>query len=101
MENRAMKTTEEWTIDASTVKLLNLGKGLVGHVIRCVSGTLWVTQEGDSRDHFLAAGEEFVIEAPGVVVVQALAPATGRFGPSPFSQEKLEQYLFDRNGRAA
>ena len=95
-----MKTTEEWTLDPSTVKLINLGRKAIGQTIRCLSGTLWVTQEGDSRDHLLSAGDEFVIETPGAVVVQAFAPAVAEFGPH-YSQETLEQYLFDRGGRAA
>lgn len=95
-----MKTMEEWTLDPSTVKLLNLGRKMAGHVIRCLSGTLWGTQEGDGRDHVLAAGEEFVIESTGVIVVQAFTPALVEFGPRA-GQETLEQFLFDRNSRAA
>ena len=92
--------TEEWTLDPSTVKLLNQGRKMVGHAIRCLSGTLWVTQEGDGRDHVLAAGDEFVIESTGVIVVQAFTPALVEFGPHQ-PQESLERFLFDRNGRAA
>ena len=92
--------TEKWILDPSTVKLISLGRKLAGHVIRCLSGTLWVTQEGDPRDHILAAGDEFLIEAPGAVVVQAFTPAVAEFGPG-YSQETLEQFLFDRGGRAA
>jgi hypothetical protein len=95
-----MNTVEEWTLDPSTVKLLNLGKKMAGYAIRCVSGSLWVTQEGDGRDHVLAAGDEFVIESPGTIVVQAFTPARVEFGPRG-SQERLERFLFDRNGRAA
>ena len=95
-----MKTMEEWTLDPSTVKLINLGRKMAGHVIRCLAGTLWVTQEGDSRDHVLAAGEEFVIESTGVIVVQAFTPALVEFGPRR-TQESLEDFLFDRNNRAA
>jgi hypothetical protein len=99
METRLMNI-EEWTLDPSTVKLLNQGRKMVGHAIRCLSGTLWVTQEGDGRDYVLAPGDEFVIESTGVIVVQAFAPALVAYGPH-HSQEKLERYLFDRNGRAA
>jgi len=95
-----MKTTEEWTLDPSTVKLINLGRKAIGQMIRCLSGTLWVTQEGDTRDLLLSAGEVFVIETTGVVVVQAFAPAVAEFGPG-YSEEMLESYLFDRNDRAA
>ena len=77
-----MKTVEEWTLDPSTVKLLNLGRKMVGHVIRCLSGTLWVTQEGDARDHILGPGEEFAIESTGVVVVRRSPPRSSSSGPA-------------------
>jgi len=99
-----MKTVEEWTLDPSTVKLLNMGKKMAGTVIRCCSGSLWVTQEGDSRDHLLSGGEEFLIETPGAVVVQAFTPALVQFGPRSSgsgSQESLERTLFERGERAA
>ena len=95
-----MKTMEEWTLDPSTVKLLNLGRKMTGNVIRCLSGSLWVTQEGDARDHVLSAGEEFVIESAGVIVVQAFTPALVEFGPRG-TQESLERFLFDPGSRAA
>jgi hypothetical protein len=59
-----------------------------------------VTQEGDARVHVLPAGDEFVIESTGVIVVQAFTPAPPEFGPRA-EQESLEQFLFDRNSGAA
>lgn len=35
-------------------------------------GALWITQEGDTRDHFLQPGESFLLEREGVVIVSAL-----------------------------
>jgi len=35
-------------------------------------GRLWVTQEGDSRDHILAAGQSMVLERGRLTLVQAL-----------------------------
>ena len=96
-----MKTLEEWTLDPSTVKLVNLGNKLIGTVIRCTSGTLWVTQEGDPRDHVLHIGDELRIAMPGPIVIQAFTPAIATFGPGTGAPESLEQYLFDRGRRAA
>jgi Protein of unknown function (DUF2917) len=40
--------------------------------ISCLSGVLWVTQEGDVRDLFVAGGESLTLSARGVGVVTAL-----------------------------
>jgi hypothetical protein len=47
--------------------------------IKAVSGTLWVTQQGDPTDYFLAAGETFTPkQRSGLLVVQAMQDATLR-----------------------
>jgi len=46
--------------------------------IACLSGVLWVTQEGDWRDLFLGPGESFNLLARGVTLVTALEPASVR-----------------------
>ena len=76
-----MKTIEELTLDLSTVQLINIGRGMDARIIRCISGTVWVTQAGDSRDHILAEGQTLLIESPDVVVIQAFGPALVRLEP--------------------
>jgi hypothetical protein len=44
--------------------------------IRCDSGMVWITQDGDPRDVVLAAGEQFTVDRPGAVVVLAIDGAT-------------------------
>jgi hypothetical protein len=44
-------------------------KHLQGHQVRCTSGTLWVTLEGDERDYFLSAPESLPIPDRGMVVL--------------------------------
>jgi hypothetical protein len=44
-----------------------------GTLVQCLSGTLWLTQEGDARDLILEAGDEFCIERDGLSVVSALS----------------------------
>jgi hypothetical protein len=43
-----------------------------GAFVRSLRGTLWVTQDGDSEDHFVRAGESFTIERDGVTLVSTL-----------------------------
>ena len=43
-----------------------------GIKILCRSGSRWITQEGDSRDHLLEKMGDFAINRDGLVVVQAL-----------------------------
>lgn len=44
-----------------------------GTRIEPFEGTLWITEEGESRDFVVAAGEAFVVARPGRTLVQALA----------------------------
>ncbi|HEX2829736.1 MAG TPA: DUF2917 domain-containing protein [Burkholderiales bacterium] len=43
-----------------------------GAAVHGVGGTLWLTQEGDQRDHVLAAGTTFCTDRAGRVVLSAI-----------------------------
>jgi hypothetical protein len=43
-----------------------------GAAIRVVSGTVWLTQEGDVRDHCVSPGMTFVADRAGRVVLTAI-----------------------------
>jgi DUF2917 family protein len=45
-------------------------------VLRVQSGALWVTQEGDSRDYYLADGSAFQLTGNGLVIAQATRPSS-------------------------
>jgi hypothetical protein len=47
-----------------------------GMCISCDEGIVWLTQQGDPTDHFLAPGEEFIIRCTGTVIVEARRNAT-------------------------
>lgn len=46
-----------------------------GVLLQALSGRLWLTQEGDSRDIVLEAGDEVRITRPGLSLVHALREA--------------------------
>ena len=52
------------------------------------SGRVWLTQAGDADDHFLAAGEDWLLCGPGAVVVECDSVEVARLrvwhaGPAP------------------
>ncbi|MBI2311292.1 MAG: DUF2917 domain-containing protein [Betaproteobacteria bacterium] len=49
--------------------------GARGVTLRCLSGRLWITEEGGGGDVFLAAGEFHRIGHGGVTLIEALEPA--------------------------
>jgi Protein of unknown function (DUF2917) len=56
-----------------------LAKGRVRHVhdglgrrVECVSGSIWITQDGDRRDVVLGPGEAFEFDRRGDAIVSAL-----------------------------
>jgi len=42
-----------------------------GTRMRCLLGSVWVTQDGDPRDIVLEAGESFTLDRDGVAIVYA------------------------------
>ena len=53
-------------------KIWNIEGDRRGDVITCLSGRLWVTQEGDMKDYIVEPGRAFWVTKAGTVVVQAL-----------------------------
>jgi hypothetical protein len=43
-----------------------------GRRISGLRGALWITQEGDTRDVIVKAGQDFVLDRNGLTVAQAL-----------------------------
>jgi len=50
-------------------------EGARGRGVVVFAGKLWITQQGDLRDHFVSAGESFTFDQPGLALIEALEPA--------------------------
>ncbi len=62
------------TMTVRTMKkneLLSIARPL-GSRIDCIHGCIWITQDGDSRDTLLSAGEHHVADGSTRLIVQAL-----------------------------
>ena len=49
------------------------GRGLQ---VRVTRGSVWITEEGDTRDRFVSAGGRFRVESRGLTLVSALSRST-------------------------
>jgi hypothetical protein len=66
------------------IRPLRLGTGELftisdgeGFTVTCLEGSVWITQSDDRRDIALVAGQDFVLDKPGLALVCAAAgPAT-------------------------
>src|SRR5476649_322219 len=46
-----------------------------GSIVTCVSGSVWLTMEGDTRDVVLEPGASFVVDRDGLTILAAQAPS--------------------------
>src|SRR5258707_8944954 len=66
-----MTREAKWTtLSLETLHTLPVCSG-VGAKIVCLSGELWITQEGDARDFTLGPGQVFTIDRKGLVLAHA------------------------------
>ncbi len=79
---RKAHRSEQWNIRSTVFKTLDLPGGTLvpfsstrGERVRVLSGRVWLTEEGDLRDAFLASGEEVALGGRGLAVIEALTPA--------------------------
>ena len=53
-------------------ELLDLGKELQGAKIVCREGCCWITLAGDSHDHIIKHGNNFIVRSKGRVLITAM-----------------------------
>jgi hypothetical protein len=50
-----------------------------GDRVECLSGSLWITQDGDPRDCVLGPGDAFVADRDGRLIASAMGAGGARF----------------------
>lgn len=56
-------------INQTALHIKGVGRGLE---VKCVRGSLWITQHGDLEDRVIGNGQSFVLSRPGLSLVTAL-----------------------------
>ena len=56
-------------INQTALHIEGVGRGLE---VKCVRGSLWITQHGDLEDRVIGNGQSFVLDRPGLSLVTAL-----------------------------
>jgi len=56
-------------------EILTLQESQHGFAIECKEGLVWVTCNGDSKDHMLFGGKRFIPKTRGNVVIEAINDA--------------------------
>jgi len=72
---------EDTSMELARNQMLTITGGL-GMTVTCVRGSIWITQNNDSRDVVLATGEMFVVDRDGVALLSAMAPSTVALQPA-------------------
>ena len=63
------------SLDLARGNLLRIEDGR-GMLVRVIRGSMWITEEGDQRDRFVAAGSQFRIASNGLTLVSAISSGT-------------------------
>ena len=71
------------------------GRGIVLEVKR---GTLWLTQEGDTRDRYIKAGDWLRLDADGLVIASALSRSIVCIATSEGADARLPMLVRDAAG---
>ena len=69
----------------------------VGSAVHCITGRVWLTQEGLSDDFELAAGEKFVVRQKGLIVMNAICGAALVYLSASPQERADETVIFTRD----
>jgi hypothetical protein len=72
-----------------------------GARVECVRGALWITQNRDYEDYFLAANDALTLDRPGLALIHAQAPSEivlSEPAPRPRLRQKIGRALLAAAG---
>jgi DUF2917 family protein len=72
-----------------------------GARVECVRGALWITQNKDREDYFLAANDALTLDRPGLALIHAQAPSEvvlSEPAPRPRLRQKIGCALLAASG---
>lgn len=75
----------------------------VGSTLLLAAGRVWLTEPGDSADHFIAAGQTHCVRHAGAVVIEgdSAEPAVVRFSGRASTPRPTAPALLGRRARPA
>ena len=79
MLNTKVKINFNTDITLDKFRLWDIEGDRRSEMIRCLYGTLWITQEGDMQDYILGTGQDFWVTKAGTLIVQALENSKFKF----------------------
>ena len=79
MLNTKVKINFNTDITLDKFRLWDIEGDRRSEMIRCLYGTLWITQEGDMQDYILEPGQDFWVTKSGTLIVQALENSKFKF----------------------
>jgi hypothetical protein len=68
----------------------------MGARVECVHGSLWITQDRDIEDHFLAENDALILDRPGLTLIHAQQPSSIVLlepQPRPSLRDRLGRWL--------
>ena len=75
-----------------------------GRTVTCLSGSVWLTMEGDYRDVVLSPGASFVVDRDGLTILAAQQPSAVKVSAQNQPQswwDRMVDYLDKTYGPAA
>ena len=64
-----------------------------GRTVTCVSGSVWLTMEGDARDVILEPGTSFVVDHDGLTLLAAQQPSVVQVSAQNEAENSFKSWL--------